>query len=111
MSAVLLASLIVVAITLVSIAFILGHRTAERAAGDERDELIKYYDGKLAGAGRENKIGLDRFKALLDDVKAKAKENEELVVDLENKWQPQSAEHHRGKAAAYRDILTRYRGW
>lgn len=92
-------------------AFALGSRTAERAAGDERDELVKYYDAKLATAGREGQISLDRFKGLLDDVKAKAKENEDLVKDLENHWQPQPAEHHRGKAAAYRDILARYRGW
>lgn len=111
MSAIGWSSLILLVMALVSLAFICGHRTAERAAVDERDELIKYYDAQLAGATRENKIGLDRFRALLDDVKARASENAALVVDFENKWQAQPAEHHRGKAAAYRDILTRYQGW
>lgn len=111
MSLTQLGILFVVVMVLVTLAFVFGHRTAERAAGDEQDETIRYYDAKLAGAARENKIGLDRFKALLDDVKTRATENDALVVDLENKWQAQPAEHHRGKAAAYRDILTRYRGW
>ncbi|MBE3087761.1 MAG: hypothetical protein IMZ71_01385 [Chloroflexi bacterium] len=111
MSPISIVVLVVVALALASLAFTLGHWASASAAGDERDELIKFYDAKLAGAARENKIGLDRFKALLNDVKTRATENDALVVDLENKWQAQPAEHHRGKAAAYRDILTRYRGW
>ena len=99
---------LVVALVLAGLGFMLGSRTAERGASDERDELIGFYDSREKIKAKLEQVELDRWKRLLDDVAAKAEDNMRLVKDFEDKWQGQPAEHHRGKAAAYRDILIRY---
>jgi hypothetical protein len=81
----------------------------KRVRGDKDYIVRKHADEIAYFAGQEKRL-LDRLKAVLNDLKNSAEENDGAVKDAEDKWQPQIAEHHRGKAAACRQLLARHRG-
>jgi hypothetical protein len=97
-------------------AFVLGGRLATALGRHERDELVKMYSEKLAVVADGEKRALDRWKTLLDDVRESGDDNEALAKKAEGMAyagdgrQQQIAERCHGRAAAFRQILTRYRG-
>lgn len=81
-----------------------------KLAREDKDVIVRRYAEQMGrAAGREKRL-LDRLKAVLDDLKKSADDNDDLAKGAEDKWQGQIAEHHRGRAAACRQLLARHRG-